>query len=47
MEIIKGKFAEVPFAYRCLEQMLESVADTVEVIDVLKPVYNFKAGGKA
>ena len=38
---------EAPFAYRCLEQMLESVADTVEVIDVLKPVYNFKAGGKA
>ena len=38
---------EAPFAYRCLEQMLESVADTVEVMDVLKPVYNFKAGGKA
>ena len=38
---------EAPFAYRNLEQILESIADTVEVSDVLKPVYNFKAGGKA
>ena len=38
---------EAPFAYRSMEQMLESIKETVEITDVLKPVYNFKAGGKA
>ncbi|MBQ9927308.1 MAG: RtcB family protein [Lachnospiraceae bacterium] len=38
---------EAPFAYRSMEQMLEGIKETVEVTDVLKPVYNFKAGGKA
>lgn len=38
---------EAPFAYRSMEQMLESITETVEITDVLKPVYNFKAGGKA
>ena len=38
---------EAPFAYRSMEQMKKSVKETVEITDVLKPVYNFKAGGKA
>lgn len=38
---------EAPFAYRSMEQMLESIKETVEIRDVLKPVYNFKAGSKA
>ncbi|MBR1701768.1 MAG: RtcB family protein [Lachnospiraceae bacterium] len=35
---------EAPFAYRGLEQILDAVQETVEVTDVLKPVYCFKAG---
>ena len=38
---------EAPFAYRSMEQMLESITETVEITDVLKTVYNFKAGGMA
>lgn len=38
---------EAPFAYRPMAQMLEGIGDTVEVTHILKPVYNFKAGGKA
>ena len=38
---------EASFAYRSMEQMLESIRETIEITDVLKPVYNFKAGGKA
>lgn len=38
---------EAPFAYRGLEQILKNIEETVEVTQVLKPVYNFKAGGKA
>ena len=38
---------EAPFAYRGLEQILKYIGETVEVTAILKPVYNFKAGGKA
>lgn len=34
---------ESPFAYKSMEDILEKITDTVEVIDVLRPVYNFKA----
>jgi len=37
---------EAPFAYRTIEQLLSNVSETVEVERILKPVYNFKAGGK-
>lgn len=37
---------EAPFAYRSMEQLLDNISDTVEVTRILKPVYNFKAGGK-
>ena len=37
---------EAPFAYRSLEMILEQIQDTVKVTEVLKPVYNFKAGSQ-
>ena len=37
---------EAPFAYRSLEYVLENIKDTVEVTEILHPIYNFKAGGK-
>ena len=37
---------ETPFAYRDMEKLLGDIKDSVEVTDILKPVYNFKAGGK-
>lgn len=38
---------EAPFAYRPIDSLLENIKDTVEVTHILKPVYNFKAGGSA
>lgn len=38
---------EAPFAYRNMERLLGDIGDAVEVTDIIKPVYNFKAGGKA
>ena len=38
---------EAPFAYRGMEEILKYVGETVEVTAILKPAYNFKAGGKA
>ena len=34
---------EAPMAYKSLDEILEMVQDSVDVIDILKPVYNFKA----
>ena len=37
---------EAPFAYRDLESILANIGDTVEISEVIKPVYSFKAGEK-
>lgn len=34
---------EAPMAYKSLSDILDVIGDTVEVLEVLKPVYNFKA----
>lgn len=35
---------ESPMAYKPIESILDNIGDTVEVVDIIKPVYNFKAG---
>lgn len=34
---------EAPMAYKSLEDIIDSVRESVDVIEVLKPIYNFKA----
>ena len=34
---------ESPMAYKSMEEILENIKDTVEVVKIIKPVYNFKA----
>lgn len=34
---------ESPMAYKPIEEIIENIKDTVEIIDVIKPIYNFKA----
>ena len=34
---------EAPMAYKSLEDIIDVIRDSVDVIDVMKPVYNFKA----
>ena len=34
---------ESPFAYKPIEDIINTIGDTVEVIDVIKPIYNYKA----
>lgn len=34
---------EAPMAYKDMEEILENTKDTLEVIDILKPIYNFKS----
>lgn len=42
----KDTLDEAPFVYRNLDDIEEVVGETVEIEKILKPVYNFKAGGK-
>lgn len=34
---------EAPMAYKSLEDIIDVILDSVEIIDIMKPVYNFKA----
>ena len=34
---------EAPFAYKKMEDILDCIDEAVDVIDILKPLYNFKA----
>lgn len=38
---------EAPFAYRGIEEITDAISETVRIEQILKPVYNFKAGSKA
>ena len=41
--ISEGTLDESPQAYKSLEDIIDVIGDTVEIIEVMKPVYNFKA----
>lgn len=43
--ISEGTIDESPQAYKSLDDIIDVINDTVEIIDVMKPVYNFKAEG--
>ena len=35
---------ESPFVYKSIEEIVDKVKETVEIVDIIKPVYNYKAG---
>lgn len=37
---------ECPMAYKSMDSIVENIAPTAEIIKVIKPIYNFKAGGE-
>ena len=34
---------ECPMAYKSMESIVDHIAPTVEILKVIKPIYNFKA----
>ena len=44
--IRKDTLDESPFAYRGFEEIRSAISETVEIQKVIRPIYNFKAGGK-
>ena len=41
--ISEGTLDEAPMAYKSLEDIIDVVAESVDIIEVMKPIYNFKA----
>lgn len=37
---------EAPGAYKGMDMILTHIKDTVDITDIIKPIYNFKAGGE-
>ena len=42
----RGTLDECPMAYKGMEDILNNIGDTAEVAEIIKPIYNFKAGGE-
>lgn len=42
--VSKSTIDESPMAYKPMEEIMENIKDTVDIVDVIKPIYNFKAG---
>ncbi|MGN0553287.1 MAG: RtcB family protein [Oscillospiraceae bacterium] len=39
-----GTLDECPMAYKGIDDILGNIGDTAEIVDIIKPIYNFKAG---
>ena len=35
---------EAPMAYKSMDEIINNIGDTVEILDIIKPIYNYKAG---
>lgn len=42
----KDTLDECPMAYKGMDDIISNISDTVEIQQIIKPVYNFKAGGE-
>ena len=40
----RGTIDESPMAYKPMDEIVENIAGTVDIVDIIKPIYNFKAG---
>lgn len=39
----KSTIDESPMAYKPPQEIIDNIKDTVEIVDIIKPIYNFKA----
>ena len=42
--VSKSTLDECPMAYKSIDDIVGNIDDTAEIIDIIKPIYNFKAG---
>ncbi|MBQ6005080.1 MAG: RtcB family protein [Selenomonadaceae bacterium] len=43
--ISEGTLDEAPQAYKSLDDIIDVIGETVDIVEIMKPVYNFKAEG--
>lgn len=43
--VSKDTLDECPMAYKGMDDIVSNIGDTVDILKVIKPIYNFKAGG--
>ena len=43
--VSRSTLDEAPMAYKPIEEILNNIKDSVEIVDIIKPIYNFKASG--
>lgn len=43
----KSTLDECPMAYKNMEDIVNNIGDTAEINSIIRPIYNFKAGGQA
>ena len=41
--VMESTIDESPMVYKPMEEIMENIKDTVDIVKVIKPVYNFKA----
>lgn len=41
--VCEATIDEAPMAYKSLEDIIDVIGESVDIIDVMKPIYNFKA----
>lgn len=41
--VVESTIDEAPMVYKPMNEIIANIKDTVEVIDIIKPIYNFKA----
>ena len=42
----RGTIDESPMAYKPMQEIIDNISDTVDIVDIVKPIYNFKAGNE-
>lgn len=41
--VVESTLDEAPMAYKPMQEILDNIQDTVEILEVIKPIYNFKS----
>ena len=41
--ISENTLDEAPMVYKPMEEIINNIEDTVEIVEIIKPIYNFKA----
>ena len=41
--ISENTLDEAPMVYKPMEEIINNIEDTVEILEIIKPIYNFKA----